>query len=279
VGERVAVITPTRLMGGMDVGAASLLAQGWPPDDLLWVVVDEWWGTRHAACEPYFDALPFHTQHLAGPPKREGMWNNLASAYNLGIEAGLAWDAEVFVSLQDYFWLPPNGIKLFAEMASMYPKDIVSGLASLSSDPHPDKVVDRDGAWTVYAEPWQWEKPSQIKWADVRELDGFGYPFTYTATGWELNWAAWPRYVVDAGVRFDPIYERGVAYDNQFFALRCIYDCGSRVWVDPRNHAIGLPHKAYWPEIEQAEMAVNNRDFHDRLCAERGWDPYLIVEL
>jgi hypothetical protein len=81
---------------------------------------------------------------------------------------------------------------------------------------------------------------------------------------WETNYCAMAKDIIMSGLTFDESYDDGRAYENQDFAIRCHITLGSNVILDSSNHAIGLPHKAYFKEIETYEMGFNNRAFHEK---------------
>jgi len=260
---QVVVATPTRLHGGLDVNAASIAAQNFPQQDITWIVVDEFWQERHDEVMACAAAYEFNTIHVAGPPKRPGAWNNLEASYNLALDIARHLDVDLFVSMQDYFWIPRDGLMRFALMAALYENDLYTGLASLARDPGPETVANREGGWTIYDKPWVYKRPESIKWHDVREDQGLPTePWETVPINWELNWAAWPKRILMSGLDFDVEYDRGVGYGNQDFALRATRDHGSRIMLDPLNHSIGLPHKAYFPMVEKVELSRNNEAFH-----------------
>lgn len=267
----VAVFLPTRLPGGLDVSLASLQAQSHPPD--LWLIADELLSERADAHIRLSDEAPCKVQSFK-VPKRPGNWRNLAASYNRAIERCVEADVDLLISMQDYFWLPPDGIHRFVAMSLRLEGHLLTGLASLSAEPGPDEVVDPEGGFTVFAEPYDGHKPTEIAWADVRDHDPWGPgesdDGSYAQRNpveFESNWAAIPRAVFET-VRFSPEYDIGVAYENQDFAIKAGAEVGAEVWLDRANHAIGLPHKKYFPEVERTDWEHNNQALH-----ESRWSP------
>jgi hypothetical protein len=110
------------------------------------------------------------------------------------------------------------------------------------------------------------DNPSRtvLSYEDCRVRSDDVQPRRVPEIEWETNWAAMSSKVLYSEIEFDEEYDMGIAYENQAFAHTCGEQLGSQVWLDPDNVVYGLPHKAYWPEIEQADMPANrfNREMH-----------------
>lgn len=265
---KVLVATPTRSHGGLDVNYASLCAQvGLEDHSLYWMILDELYDERRWEV---WDILEEADDQLADvyyqrpPQRRPGMVNNLASCYNMALALARKYEFDVVVSMQDYFWLPPFALARFLDVLAVHPHSLVTGLASLSSDPGPESVADPQGGWTVYHKPFDYlrDEPQVIEWPDCRADGGETELFHVKPIGWELNWAAIGPGVLRTPLVFDTAYERGVAYDNQDFAIRAAMQHDAELLLDPNNHVIGLPHKAYFPDVEEREAAQSNMAFH-----------------
>jgi hypothetical protein len=267
----IAVFTPSK-RPGLDVTVASLQRQ--QRGDLLWILGDTldrkislWSGIR---------ATRFDSRKLTS------RWGSLEAAYNRAVEIARRESCDLFVSLQDYIWAPPGGIARFERMAAEHPRSLLTGAMSISDEPAASAIVDPSGAYTVFAEAYT-ARPRMPDWPmgpdsqtgiDCR-LDRFdkdsGFANVVSDTvrqmsveveRFELNWAAIPRALLyDERLSFDERYDQGWAYGNQAYAIRAI-QLGYDIWLDADNHAIGLPHKTYFPE-EQADLeAHSNRPMH-----------------
>lgn len=255
----VAVFTPTCRPGGIDVNREGLLRQR--RTDLLWIVGDDLYSERIIASTPELPVLHFDT---AQNKRANGAPSSLAAAYRHGIEVARDYGADLLISMQDYLWIPDDGIARFEQMAREFPTSLLTGLCSLSNDPYADTVVDPDGGYTIFAEPFSGQKPIDIGWPDCR-LEVWE-PDTVAKADviwWEANWAAIPRAPLhDKRLNFDVAYDQGHYYENQDYAMRAAA-LGYDVWIDTGNHAIGLPHKAYFPEQQRVLESQNNREWHE----------------
>lgn len=232
---------------------------------LVWVIGDDLHGQRESLAR-WKSLIPLI--HFQPRPKPEGYFSDLAGIYNQMIEAALDWGAELIVSLQDYFWLPEDGLARFVELNRQVDgRGLYTGAASLMNDPPPSTVVQPTGGWTVYADSFDGRMPTDFFWRDCRLDNHAGQPdpVQVSPVEWELNWAAWPAWMCREGLRFDEEFGRGIAYENQDFAWRAFFTYEALCYMDKENHARGLPHKQYWPEQEQEGLphALSNKDLCD----------------
>lgn len=270
---RVAILTPTNKPGGLDVNHASLSKQG--VDDLLWVIGDDLYD-RRAAQVRHYSAL--ETVHFKPRPKPEGFYSDLAGIYNQMIERALEWDADVMVSMQDYFWLPDDALRRFiADIEQTEHKHLITGAASLMNDPPPELVDDPQGGWTVFEELYDGSMPTDFFWRDCR-IDNHPQDqglIQVPPVEWELNWAAWPAWMCEQGLRFDEEFGRHIAYENQDFAWQAYLMYDALCYMDTESHARGLPHKQYWPHHEEEGLphALANKE----LCEAKWGDVHRMI--
>lgn len=255
----ICVFTPTCRFGSIDVGKNSLLRQN--RDDLVWLIGDDLFARRKVPTEKKLKIIHFDT---AQNKRANGAASSLASAYHRGIEIAREMDADLLVSMQDYLWIPDDGITRFEQMAKDHPRSLLTGLCSLSEDPYPDKVTDPKGLYTIFDEPFDGAKPKVIAWRDCRlEKWPVGIVAQADPLWWETNWAAIPRAILhDSRLNFDTAYDRGYAYENQDYAIRA-HRLGYGVTIDTGNHAIGLPHTKYFPAETERLRSINNREWHE----------------
>jgi hypothetical protein len=256
----IAVITLTRQYGGIDVLWASLLRQR--RRDMVWIVADQLLEERQHVWQAVAELSPFPISTYC-LPIREGMVNCFASSMNWGLDLARWWNADLAVSIQDYFWIPDDGLARYERACTARPNDLHVGLASIMADPGPEKVFDRKGLFSIFETPWTTQdRPRKFDWRDVREQ----YPQEEgNHIHWELNYAAIAKEVLYSEIRFPLEFEAGCAFDNQAYAWLAHWKLGSRVWLDKQNHALGLPHKLYYPEIEEREVPYSwrNRDYFE----------------
>jgi GT2 family glycosyltransferase len=205
--------------------------------------------------------------------KKTGDERNLAASYNQALRFAREMDCDGFVSLQDYIWIPEDGIQRFIDASEKIDDPhILTGICHITEDPTPDKVVDVENYFSIFAEPYD-EEPTTIKWEDVRKVNNEKFtadPEALLSTSpveWEANWAYIPREALhDTRLRYDEDFDRYVAYENQDYAYRAL-ELGYFTMIDTHNIAKSLPHKAYWPEQEAHEGPLT--EFNRQLIEEK----------
>lgn len=266
---KIAVFTPTKRMGGIDVIEASFKRQNYQEFDFF--VIDE--------CERdwHWERLGRDTGIKVTVIKPPWMIHarNLARSYNIMVDYAIDGDYDLLISLQDYLWLPEDGVERFAGIfAANGDRYLYTGLTSIADEPSTDKIYDLDDPYTIFESPY-YDKPELIQWHDVRGSEIYRDWFENGAKiitvsdpmSWEANWAAIPVLLLKEGLRWDEDYDKGVAYENCQIALDAITKYSAPIMVDSLNHAISLPHRDYFEEGEiGSENNIRNQTkFHKNL--------------
>lgn len=250
----VAVYTPTRQYGGLDVTVAGLLRQDLPPDcRMLWLLADDLYDQRRRLPELVELNRTVPVVHWKTETK-PGYFRNLCAANNEAIRLARQHNADMLISLQDYIWIPHDGVRRFLWLAEAFEApSLLTGLCHLPCDPPPDAVADPTGLYTIFATPYT-ARPRfghPLDWHDCRN-DRRG-PYIETPMRWETNWGAIPRQALyDERLAFDEEFDRAVAFENQDYCGAAM-KLGYHPVVDTGNVSFGLPHKYYWPAQWDAE--------------------------
>jgi hypothetical protein len=266
---KVAIFTPTQ-RPGIDVTAFSIARQE-ADAEILWIVCDELFAERAQLFQQVVKPIVNCETHHFYLPKADGNQRNLAQAYNIAIEKARSWDADLFVSLQDYIYVPPDGLQKFIDMyqkvdvGNKFPA-IYTGICSITEDPADEKVHDLNGLFTIFDEPYN-KRPQVIEWMDVRYRVNEKADFHYCIEiEYETNWAALPKSALyDERLYFDVSYDEGVAYENQDYAYRAVSN-GYQLLLDMKNQVLSLPHKRFFSEEwahEQPLTDVNRQRTED----------------
>lgn len=272
----VAIFIPTKRYGGIDIIEASLKRQTYKNFTLY--VCDElernfYWeriGTRLG-----FDVTCIHPPWFSAKTHKR----NLARSYNIAAEDATNDGADLFVSLQDYIWLPEDGLERFVKnYEANGDRYLYTGLTSISSDPGNYDIYDPCGSYTIFKEPYT-DRPKLIAWKDIRATtfyNGYFEAGTYILTigdpnHFEANWAAIPTSLFEEGLRWDEEYDKGVACENNQLALDAITSYGCQIILDGKNHAISLPHRDYFDEGEIGSEAnsMNMNKFEENFKKAR----------
>lgn len=247
----IAVFTPTNAFGGLDVNWASICRQTLAKD-IVWFVADELLDRRKHIYSQFHESGRCAGVISFRVPRREGSKLNLASSYAKGMELARGFGCEIFISLQDYIWLPPDSAEKMLSICRQADPCIPSALCSITDNPTVDKVVDPEGLLTIFAEPYT-SKPEDTYWWSDLEVRGKGLePSLYDVPSchyWELNWAAVSNSVLYSDIAFDDEFDmRGISCENHDYAQQAITKCGAKVILDTTQHTLGLPHKLYFPK-------------------------------
>lgn len=263
---KVAVFTPTHRYGGLDVNYNGLCRQV-GGHDITWLIADELIAERLDIYEQ-INTSPFNEIGIIAFKVPKTGYRNLAASYNEALRIARKLGVDLFVTQQDYTWIPDNGIDRYAKLCEHHPNAFYTGLCSHSADPPLDMVTDIKGLWTIFDQPFLY-KPTTIGWADCRgeQVDDLSGIYPCMPVAWEANWAALGKDVLyDEECYWDEAYDIGVAYENQDFAERAS-GCGHNILLDPSNHAIALPHRAYFPWQEAADIQHSNQQLHEKKWA------------
>lgn len=138
--------------------------------------------------------------------KAEGDVWNINKAYN---DCLSRVEGELIVFLQDFIWVPSNGLERFWELYQLYPDALITGVGHKA-------LKGLEG----------------ISEIDERALGEPGLsPGNYSH--YELNWASCP---VKLAVKFDEQMDKHYGGENQYFASQI----NKPIWIDRSNRCIGL---------------------------------------
>lgn len=256
----VVVFTPT-VRPGLDVSLASIRRQTIRPQ---WWIGDELLEQRRPTLQRATD-IEWSTfnprEHTTRP-------FTIATAYRVALELCRTFrDVDLLVTLEDYTWIPPDGIERFIAMAQQHPRSLLGGIVNGSKDPDPSLVVNPEDPYSIFAEPYE-DEPQILDWEDCRLDRGREGYQRVESQRWEPPYAAIPRALLeDHRLVPDVRYDRGMTHWNQAFselAERLGYD----VWLDLENRAWHLPHRQYFPEQNERFSQANNHEFHEQMRRE-----------
>lgn len=244
---RVSVIMPTARYGGLDVLEHSILHQTYRDFEVL--VVDE----LHR--RDIIESLGWI--YVEPPPKKPGMWWNLDASLNKAISQA---SGNIIVQLNDYVYVPPDGIQKFVDRFKQEDKALISGvsdqfLAPPFDDPHGLKSV-----WNSWPGPPSGEKV----FSDPRKDSNYRGFYLTIPLLFEGNWCAYPRQAwIDIG-GYDEAFDIGWGYDNVEFAERATFH-GYHVFMDTENEVFCYSHIRLFNEEKRRNEAPNNNAIYNRI--------------
>lgn len=163
-------------------------------------------------------------------PRDRDAWN-LNKAYNDCLQRV---DGELIVFVQDFIWLPANGIERFWEVYQLYPHDLITGVGHKYKDLEDIAEVD------------------DRVFGDRRVVES---DWTY----YELNWASCPT---DVASSFEEDCDTYYGGENQIFALKAHLK-GADIYIDRLNECKGLSQEECGGRPDDWEENHSNK--HNRL--------------
>jgi len=235
----ISVLYISNRYGGLDILKANLKRQTFQDFEL--VFVDGLYTERKDLVADYFKE--FKVKHIdQNILPMEGFVSRLARADNLGFKN---CEGELIVSLQDYIYIPSNGLEKFWNLHKLYEgKALITGVGHQYFYPSKEDITNDKGLITVFEKDYT-KKPETAHWFDPRFDQAskvrIGYPVE-----WEMNWACIPRKIIYEIGGMDEVYDqKGFAWDNTNIATRCQM-LGYFVILDQENECFGFDHDGWW---------------------------------
>ena len=236
---KVTVVYCTARRGGLDILYQSMQDQ--THKDLEVVVVDELGRSLSSiagADSKYIDVKP--------PAKKSDKFWNLSASLNAGVRAATG---ELIVLLQDYIWVPEDGLSRFVIRSKDEPKGLISGVGHQYMDVH----------------EWGGPPRGQRVFVDPRmERRGF---YLCTPVEWEANWSCFRKKVWEDVGGFDEDFDAGWGYDNVNFAERAQM-AGYHLFLDTHNEVLCYSHIKMFNEQGTRDAAPNNQKLWVRKYSE-----------
>lgn len=244
---KISVIMPTARYGGLDVLLQSMYHQTVQADEIL--VVDELRRKKEIENQGF--------KYVEPPAKKPGMWWNLDASLNAAIRQA---SGDLIVQINDYVWVPSDGIAKFVARHAVEPKALISGVSDQFRAPLPDNPCGKFSVWNT----WPGNPDGEKVFSDPRkESTNQGFYLTIPLL-FEGNWCAYPRQAwVDIG-GYDEAFDAGWGYDNVEFAERATFH-GYHVFLDTENEVRCFSHIKLFDEQKVRDSAPNNNALYNRL--------------
>lgn len=244
---RVSVVIPTARYGGIDIIVESMKHQTFRDFEVL--IADELHRKEVIEAQGFIYVEP--------PQKKEGMWWNLDASLNKVIcqAAGT-----IIVQLNDYVYVPPDGIQKFVDRLAQEPMALISGVSDQYLAPLPDNPT---GAYSVWNEFPGIPRGNKVFYDPRKESNNQGFYLTIPLL-FEGNWAAYPKQAwIDCG-GYDEMFDIGWGYDNNEFAERTTF-FGYHVFLDTDNEVTCWSHIKLFDEQVRRDSAPNNNTLYNKV--------------
>jgi len=157
--------------------------------------------------------------------KEDGDAWNLNRAYNDCLDRA---QGELLVFLQDFIWIPANGLERFWEIYQLFPEKLITGVGHKA----------QDGLEGIS------EVDNRVFGEDELAAGSFSH--------WELNWAACPRALMP---RFNEKMDKFYGGENQYIAKKS----GLGIIIDRQNQCIGFSQEECGGRPENWETQHSNK--------------------
>ena len=248
---KISVVYVTARRGGLDILRDNLKKQIFRNFELI--VVDALAKERIGEATFFLGEICKPVHYFGEPPKEDGDVWALNKAYN---EAFRHCSGELVVSIQDYIWIPADGLQKFWDRYQET-KDWVSGVGHKAVLPILNPIDNLRTFESLI-------KPEGISEMDTR-IDGDTSFVETNYSFFELNYAALPLNDVKAIGGMDERYDKGYSCDNVNLALRAFLH-GAKFYLDKSNECIGYNQGATFPRPKDWEQRHNKYELHPRIA-------------
>ena len=253
---KVSILYCTARPGGLDILRESIKVQTF--QDFEVIIVDEL--RRWEFQENFQDN---RVQFVEPPTKKEGAFWNLSASLNKGTEVARG---EVIVLLQDYIFVPEDGIKKLVEIYDQDKPCLVSGVGHQFLAP---PYINADAPWSVWGS-WPGRPSGELVFQDPR-IKGHGV-YVCTPVEWEANYACFGKEIWENIGGFDEDFDAGWGYDNVNFAERAQL-AGYNTFLDMDNQCLCYSHIHLLNEKTFRDSSPNNQKLWYKKYQELHYNP------
>lgn len=244
---KISVVMPTARYGGLDVLEKSLAHQTFGDFEVL--VVDE------LRRKELIESAGFI--YVEPPEKKDSCWWNLDASLNVAIRQA---KGELIVQINDFVYVPPDGLQKFWDRHLQEPKAFISGVSDQFLAPPASDPKGLHSVWGAWPGPPAGEKV----FSDPRKDSNYKGFYLTIPLLFEGNWCAYPRQAwVDIG-GYDEAFDAGWGYDNVEFAERATF-YWYHVFLDTENEVSCYSHIRLFDEQTRRDQAPNNNALYNRL--------------
>lgn len=250
------IVIPTARFGGIDIIDQCLSQQTYKNFEVI--IADELHrGYLHLRELPRFDGVNKLVKFINPPPKKKGAYWNLDGSMNAAIRIARG---DMIVSIQDYIWVPPQGIHKFINRMHEEWPCLITGVGHQYKFPEkPDNLKGDYSIWNQFPG----EPSGELVFSDPRLKDKRKGFYLCNPVEWELNWCCFPRKVWETIGGFDEDFDASWGYDNVNFAERAQL-AGFNIFIDTDNEIKAYNHIGLFKEQKMRDAAPNGQELWHR---------------
>jgi GT2 family glycosyltransferase len=237
---KVSVLYISNRYGSIDILKASLDRQSFTDFDL--VFIDGLKEDREEQVLEYFKNSEYKVTYKKEPKMPDGALMALTFAINEGFRQ---CKGDLIVLLQDYIYVPYDGIEKFVYLSELHNnKALLTGISHQFDTPEKDEITNPKGLITIFDKDYK-DKPYNRGWTDPRFIGNYDVREAQPIE-WETNWALIPREVIyDLGGVDETYAFNGFNMDNLNLSQRAVL-LGYKIYLDPSNEVFCFHHFKWW---------------------------------
>lgn len=248
----ISILYNTIRPGGIDILKNTLDKQ--THRDFELVFVDGWTDGRGGRRKEVLEYLNgYKVVYLEGLPKKDDDVWTLNKDYN----RGLAYcSGDIVVFLQDYLWIPRDGIEKLLDVHKQYDNAFVTSHGEKAM--YPNTMDNPNGKLSIWIDQ-EPGKPTGVSEKDGREVKGNGIS-KIEYNEWEMNFASAPLSTLRRIGFFDEDMDRYFSGDNVVVAAKALMS-GANFYMNKDLKIIGYNQDAFFPRHPMWDEWHSNKGY------------------
>lgn len=226
---KLTVYTPTIRKGFWYAMAGNLASQTYK--NFEWIIIDDFKEDRSKLAEKIAKDYGIEIRYIRGRKHKKNRTYGLVRANNTCLEEA---NGELMVFLQDFVFLPPDGLEQFATLHEQHPDSLIAT---------PDMYVASKVKPNIESEDW-FNGEVDIFGTFIRKnvrIQNKGLRETVNPYDFEQNYGAIPVKIARELGGWYEFYDEGLGYDNTDIAYRALQS-GYKILLDEMNVGVCVDH-------------------------------------
>lgn len=246
---KVTIYTPTLRDGFWNLMANNIAAQSYK--NLEWIVVDAQKESRESIAKKYAKMYDLDIKYIHQKPTKRTY--SLCNANNLAIEKA---SGELFVFLQDFVLMPPDGIEKLVNVHVHHPRDFIAPVDVYYSPKTPPDTSNKEDWFNG-----EIDVAGEFMRANVR-ICNKGFREAKEVTDFEQNYGAAPVSVLRELGGYYEFYDEALGWDDTEIIYRA-KKLGSKLFIDENNVGLCIDHWGTLGKDEGGKSVNRTRRLND----------------
>lgn len=247
----VTIYTPTLREGWWNLMANNVALQGYK--NIEWIIVDDHKDNREKIAQKYAKMYNLNIRYLRGKERSIKRTYSLINANNTALEAS---KGELFVFLQDFVLMPPDGIEKLVQVHLHHPKDFIAPVDVYYSPKTPPDISNKEDWFNG-----EIDVAGEFMRANVR-INNQGFREAKEVTDFEQNYGAAPTSVLKELGGYWEFFDEALGWDDTEIIHRA-KKLGSKLFIDESNVALCIDHWGVLGKDEGGKSVNRTRRLND----------------